>query len=46
METLKGFVNTFFTGTMKPYIRSQPVPESNDGPVSVVVGETFNDCHG
>ncbi len=42
VENLKEFINDFIAGKIKPYIKSQPVPEKNDDPVKVVVGETFN----
>ena len=28
---------------MAPHVKSQPIPEKNDGPVTVVVGHSFND---
>jgi len=43
VDTLEAFANDFLDGKLKPYIKSEPVPESNDGPVKVVVGETFNE---
>jgi len=42
VDTLENFVNEFKDGKLKPYIKSEPVPETNDGPVKVVVGETFD----
>jgi len=42
-DNVKKFVNDYLAGSLKPYIKSEPVPETNDGPVTVVVGETFND---
>lgn len=30
-------------GNLKPVIKSQPIPKSNDGPVKVVVGKSFDD---
>jgi len=42
VDTLQKFVNEFKEGKLKAYIKSEPVPESNDGPVKVVVGETFD----
>jgi len=43
VQNLQSFVNDYINKKLKPYIKSQPVPESNNGPVTVVVGETFND---
>jgi len=31
------------TGTVKQWIKSEPIPESNDGPVKVVVAKTFDE---
>ncbi|XP_065060543.1 protein disulfide-isomerase A3-like [Rhopilema esculentum] len=43
VANLEKFVNDFVDGKLKPYIKSEPIPENNDGPVKVVVGETFKD---
>jgi protein disulfide isomerase family A protein 3 len=43
VERLQAFTEQFLDGKLKPYIKSEPVPESNDGPVKVVVGSTFNE---
>lgn len=40
------FAQDFLDGTVKPHIKSEPVPEDNDGPVKVVVGETFEEIVG
>lgn len=42
-DTLKKFIADFKEGKLTPKIKSEPVPESQDGPVTVVVGETFDD---
>ena len=36
VETFKGFLQEYFDGALKPYIKSEPIPESNDKPVKVV----------
>ncbi|KAL2084549.1 hypothetical protein ACEWY4_020067 [Coilia grayii] len=41
--TLQHFLEEFFAGRLKRYIKSEPVPQSNDGPVKVVVAETFQE---
>eukprot|EP00027_Filamoeba_sp_ATCC50430_P001114 CAMPEP_0168557584 /NCGR_PEP_ID=MMETSP0413-20121227/9504_1 /TAXON_ID=136452 /ORGANISM="Filamoeba nolandi, Strain NC-AS-23-1" /LENGTH=489 /DNA_ID=CAMNT_0008588627 /DNA_START=45 /DNA_END=1514 /DNA_ORIENTATION=+ len=41
-ENLKQFVTDFLAGKLKTHIKSEPVP-TQDGPVTVVVGETFKD---
>ena len=35
VENLEKFVNDFLDGKVKPYLKSEPVPEDNDGPVKV-----------
>ncbi len=32
-----------FVGTLTPFVKSEPIPETNDGPVKVIVGHTFKD---
>jgi len=43
VDALEKFANAFNNGELKPYIKSEAVPESNDGPVKVIVGETFEE---
>jgi len=43
VAALEKFVNEFKEDKLKAYIKSEPVPEDNDGPVKVVVGETFDE---
>ncbi|KAJ3222112.1 protein disulfide-isomerase precursor [Clydaea vesicula] len=40
-EALSTFLNDFVSGKIEPSLKSEPVPESNDGPVKVVVGTEF-----
>ncbi|XP_041717591.2 protein disulfide-isomerase A4 [Coregonus clupeaformis] len=42
-EVLRDFIMAFKKGKLKPIIKSQPVPKNNKGPVTVVVGKTFDD---
>ena len=35
MENLEEFVNDFLDGKLEPYLKSEAVPKSNDGPVKV-----------
>lgn len=37
------FFNDFNTGAIKPHLKSEPIPESNDGPVKVIVGVQFDE---
>ncbi|XP_063054627.1 protein disulfide-isomerase A3-like [Engraulis encrasicolus] len=41
--TLQHFLEEFFAGRLKRYIKSEPAPQYNDGPVKVVVAETFDE---
>uniref|UniRef100_A0A8C0R4S9 Protein disulfide-isomerase n=1 Tax=Canis lupus dingo TaxID=286419 RepID=A0A8C0R4S9_CANLU len=41
-DALREFVRAFQDGTLKPVVKSQPVPKNNKGPVKVVVGKTFD----
>lgn len=43
MDALEQFVMDLLDGKLKPYLKSEPIPASNDDPVKVVVGESFND---
>jgi protein disulfide isomerase len=40
-ETLASFVSRAQSGELEQFLKSAPVPESNDEPVKVVVGSTF-----
>ncbi|KAG9355288.1 hypothetical protein JZ751_000126 [Albula glossodonta] len=42
-KALERFLEEYFAGRLKRYLKSQPVPESNKGPVKVVVAETFEE---
>lgn len=35
MDNLEKFVNDFLDGKLEPYLKSEPVPASNDEPVKV-----------
>jgi len=39
---VRDLAEAIVAGTATPSIKSQPVPESNDGPVTVVVADTFD----
>jgi len=43
VDNLRKFVQQFVDGELEPYIKSEPVPENNDGPVTVVVGKNFDE---
>ena len=37
------FFKSYAAGTLTPFFKSQPAPESNDGPVKVIVRSTFDE---
>lgn len=39
---LERFLQDYFDGKLKRYLKSEPIPETNDGPVKVVVAENFD----
>jgi protein disulfide isomerase family A protein 3 len=43
METFESFVNDFLDGKLEAYLKSEPVPASQDEPVKVVVAKNFED---
>eukprot|EP00730_Choanoeca_flexa_P002236 TRINITY_DN10966_c0_g1_i2.p1 TRINITY_DN10966_c0_g1~~TRINITY_DN10966_c0_g1_i2.p1 ORF type:complete len:464 (+),score=190.02 TRINITY_DN10966_c0_g1_i2:26-1417(+) len=42
-EAVTAHLTAHSTGELKPVFKSEPVPESNDGPVTVIVGKNFED---
>lgn len=34
-KALERFLQSYFDGSLKPYLKSEPIPENNDGPVKV-----------
>uniref|UniRef100_A0A8C2Q4P8 protein disulfide-isomerase n=1 Tax=Cyprinus carpio TaxID=7962 RepID=A0A8C2Q4P8_CYPCA len=41
-KTLEKFLQDYFDGNLKRYLKSEPIPENNDGPVKVIVAENFD----
>uniref|UniRef100_A0A3Q2CQ94 Protein disulfide-isomerase n=1 Tax=Cyprinodon variegatus TaxID=28743 RepID=A0A3Q2CQ94_CYPVA len=41
-KALERFLQDYFDGKLKRYLKSEAVPEDNDGPVKVVVAENFD----
>lgn len=35
IENLETFVKKFLDGSLEPHLKSEPLPEKNDGPVKV-----------
>ncbi|KAJ8107602.1 hypothetical protein ONZ43_g6684 [Nemania bipapillata] len=43
LETIGKFVEDFSTGKIEPSLKSEPIPETQEGPVTVVVGKTYEE---
>ncbi|CAG4977504.1 unnamed protein product [Parnassius apollo] len=43
IENLLAFTKDLLDGKLEPFIKSEPVPENNDGPVKVAVGKNFKE---
>jgi len=42
VPNIKSFASEFLAGKLTPYVKSEPIPADNSGPVKVVVGSTFD----
>ena len=42
-ENLASFIDRINKGEVEPFLKSAPIPESNDEPVKVIVGKSWND---
>jgi protein disulfide-isomerase A1 len=42
-DAIKAFVDDFVAGKMEPSIKSEPIPETQEGPVTVIVAKNYND---
>ncbi|XP_033120554.1 protein disulfide-isomerase A3-like [Anneissia japonica] len=40
--TLDAFITAFFDGKLEQYLKSEPIPEDDEGPVKVVVAKNFD----
>ncbi|KAF7805585.1 protein disulfide isomerase-like 1-4 [Senna tora] len=43
IEKIKAFGDDFLEDKLKPFYKSDPVPENNDGDVKIVVGDNFDE---
>jgi len=41
-KALERFLQDYFDGNLKRYLKSEPIPENNDGPVKTLVAENFD----
>lgn len=42
-KAIRQFVEDVLGGKIEPSVRSQPIPEKQEGPVTVVVGQTYKE---
>ncbi|KAH9880152.1 hypothetical protein J1614_002178 [Plenodomus biglobosus] len=42
-KDIGSFVDDFIAGKVEPSIKSEPIPETNDGPVKVIVAHSYKD---
>lgn len=42
VKSIKDFIKKYSAGSLKPSIKSEPVPKSQDGPVHVLVADEFD----
>ncbi|XP_075216151.1 disulfide-isomerase A3 [Lycorma delicatula] len=43
VETFEEFLKKLEAGKLEPYLKSEPIPEDNTGPVTVAVGKNFDE---
>lgn len=43
METFEEFLKDFQKGNLEPHVKSEAIPESNDGPVKIAVAKNFEE---
>lgn len=43
LDNIKAFVDDFVAGKIEPSIKSEPIPETQEGDVTVVVAKTYNE---
>ncbi|KAI0136471.1 protein disulfide-isomerase [Xylariales sp. AK1849] len=43
LAAIKSFVDDFVAGKVEPSIKSEPVPETQEGPVTIVVAKNYNE---
>ncbi|EGD81431.1 hypothetical protein PTSG_02152 [Salpingoeca rosetta] len=42
-DAIRAHIEEYLAGNLKPHFKSEPVPEPNDGPVTVIVGKNFDE---
>jgi protein disulfide-isomerase A1 len=42
VESLRAHMKGYLANTLQPTVKSEPIPASNDGPVKIVVGKSFD----
>jgi len=46
VDSIGHYIQDFKNGNLKPFLKSEAIPEKNDGPVTVVVGHNWHDVVG
>nr|XP_022901022.1 protein disulfide-isomerase A3-like [Onthophagus taurus] len=46
IDNLEDFVQNFLNNSLKPYVKSDPIPDENDDVVKIIVGKNFEDVVG
>jgi protein disulfide-isomerase A1 len=41
VDKIQSFINDFKAGNLAPFLKSEPIPETQEGPVHVLVGKSF-----
>ncbi|KYR00125.1 protein disulfide isomerase [Tieghemostelium lacteum] len=42
-DNVQTFIEEILSGKAEPFVKSEPIPESNDKPVKVIVGKTYSE---
>ncbi len=42
-KTIGSFVSDFVAGKVEPSVKSEPIPDKQEGPVTVIVAKSYND---
>jgi protein disulfide-isomerase A1 len=42
-DDIKSYIESYKAGSLKPHLKSEPVPENNNGPVTTIVGKNWEE---
>lgn len=43
VETFEAFLKKIIAGELEPFLKSEPIPDHNEGGVTIAVGKNFDD---